>query len=295
MDTPLDMLQIKIDRAREALPRATRNAIDSVKWRDVILGMREKKGYSFEQLEDLELETELLLCGLLEPVDYPKRLEEEMKIPRAQVDLLVAEMNQFVFEKIKNELIKNTEREEVFKRKEEPTNEQLRITNLNTKNSPLPNLPLNKGEEKGGGLVSNVVEIDKHIVSPNIIRAEITKPIPNIPIAMVEGKGEKLSNETTLEIMPKEINAPTIVKIEPKIEEKKESTFVNNIPIINALNKTIDEKPTESIFSQKLSGSFQMPTIKTEYSLPSVGKDKTNINSQSKIRNSTDPYREIPD
>ena len=240
-DKPLDMLQIKIDRAMENLPRETRKAIASVDWRAVILSFREKKGYSFEQLEDLELETELLLCGLLEPKDYPKKLEEELKIPRPQIDLLVQEMNELVFKKIKDELIKNTERESVFIKKEEP----------------LPRLPRTSGEEKGGGLnTSNVVAVDEHIVSPNIIKAgPIQSPAPT--------------------------PAPT------------------RIPIEKLTEKTI-EKPTESILSQKLSGSFQIPTIKTEYSLNNITKEgnKTNTTPASSNNNpkisKTDPYRIDP-
>ena len=99
-EKPLDILQIKIDRAKEDLPKETLKAINSVDWREVILGMREKKGYSYEQLEDLELETELLLCGLVSPQNYPKELEKRMGISQNQANELVKEMNEKVFAKI---------------------------------------------------------------------------------------------------------------------------------------------------------------------------------------------------
>ncbi len=110
---PVDLLQVKIEKARESLSTETRQAIDAVPWKMVILEMRQSKGYNFEQLGDLETETELLLCGLLSPEDYPKELEKRMRIPRAQVDVLVNEMNERVFKKIREELIKNTERRKV--------------------------------------------------------------------------------------------------------------------------------------------------------------------------------------
>jgi len=119
MDTPIDALQIKIERAKDNLPEETRRAIDAVDWRAFILSLREKKGFSFEQLEDLELDTELLLCGLLPLEKYSKELEENLKIPKSQVDLLVSEMNEVVFKKIREELIKNTERKELFAKKNE--------------------------------------------------------------------------------------------------------------------------------------------------------------------------------
>lgn len=110
MSDPIDLLQVKIENARNKLPLETRQAIDAVDWRGAILSLREKKGYNFEQLGDLELETELVLCGLLNPANYPKEIESRMGISKMQADVLVEEMNTLVFGKIKEELIKNTER-----------------------------------------------------------------------------------------------------------------------------------------------------------------------------------------
>ncbi|MFA5936837.1 MAG: hypothetical protein WC822_03090 [Candidatus Paceibacterota bacterium] len=113
MNTTVDLLQIKIDNAKAELSEESRNAIDAIDWKNVIIGMREERGYSFTQLETLEMETELLLCGLIEPENYPKELETRMGLPRAQVDELVNEMNDKVFKKIREELVKNIERKKI--------------------------------------------------------------------------------------------------------------------------------------------------------------------------------------
>jgi len=109
----MDILKIKIDKARDVLPEESRRAIDAIDWKTVILAMRAEKGYSYTQLEDLETETELLLCGLINPEDYPKELEKRMGIPKPQVDVLVNEMNEKIFKKIREELVKNIERKKV--------------------------------------------------------------------------------------------------------------------------------------------------------------------------------------
>jgi len=106
----IDLLQIKIDNAKKQLAQETLDAIDAVPWQAEILKMRETKGYTFEQLGDLELETELLLCGLVSPSDYPLELQNRMQISKAATNELVAEMNELVFAKIKEEMIKRTER-----------------------------------------------------------------------------------------------------------------------------------------------------------------------------------------
>ncbi|MFA5792014.1 MAG: hypothetical protein WC884_03185 [Candidatus Paceibacterota bacterium] len=128
MQDIVDLLQIKIEKAKTHLSEDTLNAIASVPWQASILQMRETKGYSFDQLSNLEMETELVLCGLLNPEDYPKELESRMKITKAATNELVNEMNSLVFSKIREELIKSTEQKKMFKQ-----------------NSPLEEYPLGGG------------------------------------------------------------------------------------------------------------------------------------------------------
>ncbi|MEK7471195.1 MAG: hypothetical protein AAB623_00920 [Patescibacteria group bacterium] len=109
MEDTTDLLQIKIEKAKMQLPEETQNAINAVDYKAVILEMRKKKGYSFEQLGDLETETELLLCGLLSPENYPKELGNRMHLSGNEVNELVKEMNNRVFAKIKENLVKRTE------------------------------------------------------------------------------------------------------------------------------------------------------------------------------------------
>lgn len=121
----IDLLQIEIEKAKKNLPEDTVNAIAMVDWKAAILKMREKYGYSFEQLGDLELETELVLCGLLSPADYPKEVENRLKISSSRARELVNEMNDLVFKKIREELIKSTERKKTFINKEKEGQEEL--------------------------------------------------------------------------------------------------------------------------------------------------------------------------
>ena len=210
MDTTIDLLKIKIDKAKEALSEESRRAVDGVDWKTIILSMRTEKGYSYTQLEDLETETELLLCGLINPEEYPKELEKRMGIPRAQVDELVNELNEKVFKKIREELIKNIERKKIPENKqtEEPKNSE------------------------------------NHLES----REELLEKIENPDLSV-----------------QKELPAPPV----------------------NA--DKLKETPP-SILSQKLSGSFQIPTVETEHSLSNMTKTL----EEGKIKPKIDPYREPP-
>ncbi|MFA6177761.1 MAG: hypothetical protein WC694_02610 [Candidatus Paceibacterota bacterium] len=187
MEETTDLLQTKIEKAKAELPKETRTAIDSIDFKAVILEMRKTKGYTFEQLGDLETETELLLCGLLSPENYSKELGNRMHLSKTEVNELVKEMNNKVFTKIKENLIKATEGE-------------------------------------------NDMEI---------------------------------LNSAGIEIID---------------ENKKEI------------------KNTPPILAQKLTGSFQVPIVKTEHSLDNITKISTPAPQNIKVNKpAVDPYREIPE
>ena len=59
------------------------------------------------------------------------------------------------------------------------------------------------------------------------------------------------------------------------------------------INLKADTKKIESIAAQKLAGSFQIPSVKTDHSLPSLSKDIATPMPSSKLK--ADPYREIPE
>jgi len=175
IDPDLDLLQIKITNARKTMPQESLNAIDAVDWRKVILDMKERKGYTFEQLGDLEIETELLLCGLINPLNYPKELENRMKISAEEAKMLVNEMNEFVFKKVRALLVKNIEE---TKLSAPPT---IRAKILNNDDTVLKDMgiEINKTEEKRDILeitpasernLEGEAEMIKDIENPNLIK-----------------------------------------------------------------------------------------------------------------------------
>ncbi len=106
MDYATDELKQKIDKARMALSAESRAAIDSVDWKSVIIGMRESKKYSFSQIEALGTATETILAGLMSGKEYKQELKNKMALSEDEANKLVAEMNDIVFKKIKENLVK---------------------------------------------------------------------------------------------------------------------------------------------------------------------------------------------
>jgi len=182
MNNTIDLLQIKIEKAKAELPEDTQNAINAVDWKAVVLGMREKRGYSFEQLEDLEIETELVLCGLLSPENYSKELEKRLKLQKTEVNDLVKEIDSLVFTKIKENLIKIIERKKGFTKeipKIETTvlNDVKNPATIGTEAKTLPPIL----EQKLSGLVKNEVVETEHSLN-NISKTSTPTP-SEIPVS----------------------------------------------------------------------------------------------------------------
>ena len=113
MNDSTDSLQIKIEIAKGKLSENTRRAIESVDFKNIILSMREKKGRDPEQLDELETETELLLCGLIGPDEYQKELEKIMRITPKEMQELVKELNFLIFQNIYEKFVEITEGKKV--------------------------------------------------------------------------------------------------------------------------------------------------------------------------------------
>jgi cell fate (sporulation/competence/biofilm development) regulator YlbF (YheA/YmcA/DUF963 family) len=98
-----EALEIKIAEARSFLSKETKEAIDGVDWKIIISGMNTK--YNQDQLEHLEIETDLLLCGILTPEEYQKGLERRMVLLKSEVVKLLEEMDKLIFKKIQEKLV----------------------------------------------------------------------------------------------------------------------------------------------------------------------------------------------
>ncbi len=119
-DANNNILRLKIEQAKAAMPEESRLAVSAVDWKPKILAMRQEKGYSFAQLEALETRTEMLLCGLLNTEEYPTELSKSMGIDRVQAGLLIEELNEKIFGRIREELVKIIERKKSIQNKTAP-------------------------------------------------------------------------------------------------------------------------------------------------------------------------------
>lgn len=284
MDEPIDLLKLKIEQAKAKLPPETLDAISAVDWHTVILGMREKRGYSFEQLGDLETETELLLCGLVSPEEYPKELARRMGISKAQVDELVNEMNDLVFKKIKEELIKNTERKKIFNKSERMPE---RI--------PMADAPIPLNIQ-----VAQLHPSDHKILETAGIEI-IGKPTPHPdpllvkPASLERSGGER---EDKLPITGKlELPAKPIISAmaQDRGWEKPKVAPAPAASVASAEKPKEVVQPIHPILAQKLSGYVQSEVKETDHSLKNIASSSSATQSGVTTKPTADPYREIPE
>jgi hypothetical protein len=262
MDNTIDLLQIKIEKAKAQLSDDTLNAINSVPWKDIIIGMREKNGYTFEQLGDLELETELLLCGLVSPENYPKEIRSRLKISEIQANELVKEMNELIFSRIKEELIKTVERKKMFAKK----------------NSPLEEYPSGEGGQIiHPGASATPQEGNKHDME--VLKAHGIEIIPETArrnsSSPFRGGYEERSSKTP--------------HPDPLLEKERGNT----LPVPEKLE--LKGAVIHPIFAQKLSAPTQTPIVKTEHTLQNLSSINVRETIVKNHLPKVDPYREVPE
>ncbi|HTE49219.1 MAG TPA: hypothetical protein VK675_04915 [Candidatus Paceibacterota bacterium] len=239
MDEIIDLLKIKIEKAKANLSTETVNAIAAVDWKAAILGLRAKFGYTFEQLGDLEVETELLLSGLVSPENYPKELSNRMKISSTAANELVNEMNKLVFSKIREELVKNAERKKIFSRNSNTLAQAIEsaasaapsdVIQTKKENVTLGGAGINIIPEKlelttaGKGAEENREDMLKNIEEPESIHPILEQKLSSsfqIPMAKTEHSLDNITKNPTpapaeiIKVEAAKIPVPPAPKIDP--------------------------------------------------------------------------------
>jgi len=263
----IDALQIKIEKAKAELTDETKAAIESVDWKQEILNLKTKFGFSLEQLSNLELEMELMFCGLTTPDEFQKEIQNRLQMPEGKTVEVINEINEKVFKKIRTSFMKS-----LGNRKEESEDTPIRITTNNTE-------PV---------IENKTEEITKKEDTSILQTAGIEITPTNFPIAKGEAK------EGVIDISEHEAS-----------KENREDMLKNVEKPEMIINKPIEmEKPKilTNIFPSKLAGSFKLPTEKTEYKLNNLTKGVDKVSSMIATPHEekgglpkSDPYRELPE
>lgn len=277
MNELTDTLEIKIAKAREKLPQKSRNAIDAVSWKLIILEIN--KDFNEEQIETLTTETELLLCRLVKTDDFPKELETRMKISRKDVSLLLAEMDKLIFKKMQEELEKRLTQKD--------------IVEITYKSKPLtndPNLVNTPKDVQTAVSLSNWKE-KLYVISKKYgLSVEKMGELEDITVKTLKGDilASKYENEVKNRIVvPEGKEKEMVAEINEEIFRVIKGTLVNSSNTIPVENKEIPIPP----YAKKKENIVPVPLPPPSYKKEEikVRKDEEKVDI---IKNEDDLYKE---
>lgn len=307
MENTTDLLQVKINEGRSTLSKESREAIDNIDWRLIILGMNKK--YNPDQLDNLETETELLLCGILSPEIYPIEIENRMHITKEEVGLLIGEMDRLVFRKIRDGLktilekgggIKVENKPLIFDPRflNMPRDVQEAIARSNWKENLYKIAQKHKLTiEQMGILEETTIKVMSNVIYPDnyerelsskiaIEKEEMTSLIKDVNDEILLSIRELLRKRSELVENTKNIGDDKIPL--PPYSKIRTSTYVEPIqPIKLKIEPSVVEKIPEipkNIIEEKLKQTTMSEPIVSDYSIPKIVNP-----SSSGIH---DPYRE---
>jgi hypothetical protein len=275
----IDPLQQKINEARRLLSKDTIEAIDSVSWRFIIQGMNTK--YSPDQLEDLETETELVLCGITSPEEYQKEIQTRMNLSSTETTTLLNEMDKLIFKKIQEKLMSflpNNKAEEISNSPiENKTGAKTEVNETKKINKRFEVLPKNLQEAiSKSDYETKMYEISQKYKLPinqmGILEEAIIKTI--LGDINLNGLGLELKLKITLpdeeiSALVNDVNTEIFKKIRMLLKYETSDVplppYKEEAPGDNEL-KIIEEKPVDSIEKEK--------TTKEDVPLPNY-KNKT--------------------
>ena len=272
MDKLTDTLDIRIAKAKENLSEESRDAINAVSWKLILSGIN--NAYSSDQLESLETETELLLCGLLSTEDYPRELESRMHLNKSEVEILINEIDKLIFKKIQEGLEKRlgvVKKVEVIYKSKPLTNDPNLI---NTPKDVQTAVSLSNWKEK------------LYIISKKYgLSVEKMGELEDITVKTLKGEilASKYENEVKNRIIvPEGREKEMVSEINEEIFRVIKGTLVNNSDIIPVESKEIPIPP----YSKQKKNTVPLPP--PSYKKEEIKKTE-NVNT---IKNEDDLYKE---
>ena len=218
----------QIDERLKGLSEETQTAIINSNYQAKLYDIWKENKLLIPQMDMMEDLLINVILGKVRPEDFKSVLRDTLQIKDAESKIITDEINEKILKEIRESLV-------AFSNKEIPK-EKTELEELLEAKKEIRKDSIEMLDNKK---ILNDTGIE--ILSEEN-RLGVKKEIPIKKI-------EDIRNITTIETMPEELPQPSNEEGNKKIENPK-----------------IEEKPTESIASQKLSDSFQIPTTKTEYS-----------------------------
>jgi len=87
------------------LPDINQQALKSFDWATQLLSIGHQYGLHIDQLEDLQIETMMLLVGLVSPDQYPDHLTEKLAVSPTEITKIIGQINEQIFSPIHDYIV----------------------------------------------------------------------------------------------------------------------------------------------------------------------------------------------
>ncbi len=319
-------LQKVIAEYHTRLSPRLQQVFSSLGWLETLKSIGDRYKLDDSQMNDLSIETTMLMLGATHWSDYAKHLFDVMKLPQSKLDEVLGEIKTFVYGPVEEELsdayyINAIILEEVEK-------------NMVEEESKLVQAGLDERFKKLEPRIQKIVQDSNYQVKiysigkrNNLTFAQITELeevitetiLGNIPIDKFEGELKNRANLPTerMDFIVNEVNDKILRDIRSSIlslgrqSENKENslTLKPNHSISNRLNISIEAEKklapiepekkeevssTNSIIAAKMQDSFSMPKVTTEYTIGKISKESDKPTTNTEVKKWSDPYRTDP-
>lgn len=277
----------ELDARFEKLPKEIKDVIEKSNYQATLYAIAKEHSLTVEQIGTLEKVVTNLMVGAIHPNDFKDVLEDSMEMPKDKMTRLANDVNEKILKPIRAKLVNlNNKSEVVVKTVDmiEPISTMVTPITPIVQTTPPPVLPKETIDKKDTAILSSHgIEITPTPGSDN--SEVIEKKIISAPL-MQEEKLEL----TTPAVKPLEKPKPAPAPVIPPLATP---TPVNKPPEI--------KQEIHPILTQKLSSSFQIPTIKSQYvinDMPATTGEKIPVPPTQKsvpYPPKSDPYRLSPD
>ena len=255
--TDFSDVDIELRQRFELLPDDIRSAIMDTGYQQKLFDIAKAQKLTYEELGILETETTMVLLGMTKPADYRDELQSELKKNDAEIDQVVAQVNEKVFAPIRASL------EKLYSAKREP-GDYAGVDPFAVSDAP--------------------VAAAAPLAAP--VRAETVNPIPAAPAPSLTSN-EKSVLEKTGVILSDAPRAPLAAS--PLV-----GSLPNRDDLLKSIENP-PKSPVGNIVADKLAAAGPViPAVKaTDYSMPAKSAGvQPSVASAAPAASKTDPYRE---
>ena len=101
-----EKLQQTFEEQLTYLPSINQQALQSFDWATELVGIGKQYGLHVDQLDDLQIETMLVLVGVVSADDYPNELITRLAISPSEADKIIEQVNDLIFTPIHDYIVR---------------------------------------------------------------------------------------------------------------------------------------------------------------------------------------------